>query len=272
MDSSSQDGPYRRMPTVFGPMPGPRQPPPGRRFDWSRSPLRTSYAVSFLAPEAQLTALLPPGFRLAGEPVVTVEATYLSELEWLAGRGYAMLGVRFPAIFEGQVDRAEGAFLAVLWENLADPIISGREELGFAKLWCDIPEPRVLDGSIVVEAGWLGHRFLTLRIDDVQDASAPPASAGDGLLHWRMMPATGRWGGAAIEEATLTPAAGSQLRVLSRQSGQGSVTFHRSRWEDLPTLHHIVDALADLEQVETRGATLVQARGGKDLSDQRVLR
>ena len=57
----------------------------------------------------------------------------MKEIEWLAGRGYNTLGVSFPAVFEGEVDRATGSLLTVLWENLTDPILTGREELGFSK-------------------------------------------------------------------------------------------------------------------------------------------
>ena len=63
---------------------------------------------------------------------MTVAATYMKEIAWLAGRGYNTLGVSFPATFTGEEDEVTGNFLTVLWENLTDPIITGREELGFA--------------------------------------------------------------------------------------------------------------------------------------------
>jgi len=42
-----------------------------------------------------LKEFLPPGFELMGEPVVTVFETYIKEIDWLAGRGYNVLGVNF---------------------------------------------------------------------------------------------------------------------------------------------------------------------------------
>ena len=74
-----------RMPTHFGPRMGPRQGPDGRRFDCRDNPRGTSIAVSFLTQAAQLEAFLPPGFALDGEPVVTINATYMTEIE-MAGR------------------------------------------------------------------------------------------------------------------------------------------------------------------------------------------
>jgi hypothetical protein len=45
---------------------------------------------------------------------------------------------QFPAIARQWRDGARYVS-SVLWENLADPIISGREELRFNKLYCEIP-------------------------------------------------------------------------------------------------------------------------------------
>ena len=84
------------------------------------------------------------------EPLITVTASYIKEIEWLAGRGYNTLGISFPAVFQGEKDYASGNFLTVLWENLTDPILTGREELGFSKIFCDLPEPKIHNGEILL--------------------------------------------------------------------------------------------------------------------------
>jgi hypothetical protein len=126
-----------RMPTHFGPAPGPRQLPDDVAPDPKRKPRRLSVAASFLTDAARLERHLPEGFALAGEPVVTVEFHYLTGIDWLAGRGYTMIDVSWPATFTGQNDKASGRFLAVIWENLADPIITGRGEIGHPKLYAE---------------------------------------------------------------------------------------------------------------------------------------
>jgi hypothetical protein len=136
------------MPVVFGPGLGPRQGEEGRKFTSPDSHKTITRSVSFLTNRAQLEELLPERFAVRGEPVVTVFASYMTEIEWLAGRGYNVLGVTIPVSFTGKVDRAVGSFLAVLWENLTDPILTGREELGFAKIYCDLPEPRIHRGQL----------------------------------------------------------------------------------------------------------------------------
>ena len=120
-----QPGKMYRMPTHFGPLMGPRQGPDGRKFECVDNPKNTSISVSFLSDAKQLKALLPECFELGEKPVVTVYANYMKEIEWLAGRGYNILGVSFPAVFKGARDHVRGPFLSVLWENLCDPIITG---------------------------------------------------------------------------------------------------------------------------------------------------
>jgi len=269
-----------RMPTHFGPSQGPRQGEAGRTFACVHSHQTTTYSVSFLTERRQLDALLPPGFETAGEPVVTLEAGYITQIEWLAGRGYNILGVQWPARFTGARDVAEGPFLAVLWENLADPIMTGREELGYAKIYGELPEPRVLDGVAHIQAGWLGFTFFEMKVWDLQPlppAEAAPAPAGApgvlrGVLHYKYIPKTEEWGAADVAYATLTPEGNSQRVVQEAWAGAGWAQFRRARWEDLPTQSHIVNALAGLEIKEFRGATLVKSYGSKDLSDQRILR
>lgn len=267
-----------RMPTHFGPRTGPRQGPDGRKFDNINSPRTTRISLSFLSDPMQLQALLPPGFALDGEPVVTISASYMTEIEWLAGRGYNTLGVSFPARFQGQEDVVSGSFLTALWENLADPIITGREELGFAKIYCELPPPTVLNGNYRLTASWLGFQFLEMRVSGLRQQSDAEIRAliqnqrSGGILHYKYMPRTGEWGTADIAYATLTPAAAPNQTIQEWRLGTGEARWRPARWEDMPTQYNIVNRLAELEMREVRGASLVRTAGGKDLSDQRILR
>ncbi len=267
-----------RMPTHFGPRTGPRQGPDGRKFECIDNPYGTAYSLSFLTNANQLEAFLPPGFALDGEPIVTVSTNHMTAIEWLAGRGYNVLGLSFPVRFEGEIDRVRGSFLTVLWENLTDPILTGREEIGFSKIYCELPPPVQLNGDFHLMASWLGFRFLDLHIGGLRQLSneeikqRQSGATSDGMLHYKYMPRTGEWGRADIAYPVLTPAENSNLRILEQHVGSGSLEFHRARWEDMPTQYNIVNAFADLEILEYRGASLTKTVGGKDLSDQRILR
>ena len=277
-------GEWYRMPTHFGPATGPRKGPDRRAFDWTNSPKSTVLSVSFLGKREQMQKLLPPGFAINGEPIVTVAMTYFTEIAWLAGRGYNTLGVSFPVTFTGKQDKATGTFLLILWENLTDPIITGREELGFSKLYAELPPARMLADTARVTASWLEFPFLDIELTGLTqvDLAARPAAApapvstngGElrGQMHYKYMPRTGEWGKADASYAVITPAGGSTQRTLEMWRGKGTVKFHRARWEDMPTQYMIVNAFADLDIVEFRGATLTRSIGGKDLSDQRIMK
>jgi len=271
------------MPTHFGPGLGPRQGPGGRKFECVDTPKITSRSVSFLSNREQLDALIPDGMGLevGEEPIVTVYASYMTEIEWLAGRGYNVLGVNFPVVFKGKQNRAVGNFLTVLWENLTDPILTGREQLGFSKIYCELPEPSILGGETHCTASWLGFKFLDIHLQNMKpvDLNKPTEDSAEqdddvltGILHYKYMPRTGEWGVADTSYIVLTPEATPNAKVQETWEGEGTVQFHKARWEDLPTQYSIVNTFHELEIKEYRGATITKSVGAKDLSDQRILR
>jgi hypothetical protein len=266
-------GKLYRMPVVFGPTCGPRQVPDGVVIDDARTHRRTTITLTFDARARSLEALLPPRFALRGQPRLVVELSYMYEIDWLAGRGYNMLGVRIPVTFAGEAETIHGQFLTVLWESLADPILSGRDELGFAKLYAEIPEPRIFQGRREYAVGWSGFTFFDLVLDDVtaSDAAPPPDPQHQGTLHWKYVLETGRPREAAVSCVTLTPAANPAMRVTGRSTARARARFHRARWEDLPTMFHIVNVLADLVDGAPASCAITESRGYKDLSDQRVV-
>jgi len=261
-----------RMPTHFGPAYGPRQLPDDVVVDPKRSRRTLSLTASFLTDPAALERHLPEGFALAGEPVVTVESHHMTDIDWLAGRGYTMIWVSWPATFTGSRDRATGKFLAVVWENLADPIITGRDEIGHPKLYADIEEPRRWNGTQICTAGWMGFRFLELEVSQLHEADqVQQGAASDGTLMLKYKPRTGAWGETDLCQVTLTPAGDPDRHIEHHQAGAGTVRFHKASWSDLPTMHHVVNALAALPVIEARGGSVTLSRGGKSYRDQRVL-
>ncbi len=66
MSYQFEAGRIYRMPTHFGPAPGPRQMPDDVVGNAKLSPQRLSRAVSFLTDPVALERHLPDGFTLAG--------------------------------------------------------------------------------------------------------------------------------------------------------------------------------------------------------------
>jgi hypothetical protein len=132
-----------------------------------------------------------------------------------------MIWVSWPATFTGRRDKATGKFLAVIWENLADPIIAGRGEIGHPKLYAEIQEPRRWGGAQLGEAGWMGFRFLDIAVSDLRDApeghqQVRQTTPSDGTLMLKYVPRTQAWGEADVCQVTLTPA-GDPDNVVERR-------------------------------------------------------
>jgi hypothetical protein len=256
-----------RMPVGFGPSAGPRRGPEGDRFEAETSVRTLSCEMSFSTDPAMLAALLPPAFELRGDPVVTVVAGYHSEIAWLAGRGYNTFGVYIPATHRGEV-RTPGSFNAVLWENLTDPILTGRDELGIPKIYAEIP-PLAVTGinRYVATASWLGYEFARLEIQLEARIESETAIPADPILAYKYIPRTGSPGEADCEYAIVVPSDDPSRRTLDCWQGSGSVTFLEATWRDLPTQFHIANKLAALPILELRPGRMTSSTGQKDLSD-----
>ena len=151
--------------------------------------------------------------------------------------------------------------------------------MGFSKIYCALPEPVIHGGETQCTASWLGFRFMDMRLTSMVEVEEPAAAGSEasedgslkGTLHYKYVPKTGEWGEADAEYAVLSPA-NPPVSEAQRWQGEGSVTFHQARWEDLPTQYMVVNALAELEVKEFRGASIEHSVGGRDLIDQRILR
>lgn len=265
-----------RMPAVFGPAPGPRQKADGT--PWMPEETGTMncqwMTVSYLTRPAMLERLLPPGFALRGAPVVSVSLAFFDNLYWLAGRGYGIIYVDVPVRHAGKTETIAGAFCPVLWEGIPDAILTGREELGFSKLFADIPRLRVdvPRGEAGGEASWFGWKFFEIQLHGLQETAGDKRLPGaDGpALHFKYMPRTSIGGREGKDLAYVTSsqpmpgAAGTASPIKFEDSdfkkwkGSGAVRWHRSTFEQLPTTFHVVNGLADLEVVEYIGAELVE--------------
>ena len=276
MSYTFQPNHFYRMPTHFGPSLGPRQGLDGRRYANIQNSKDLTIQATFEAIPAQLEKLLPPGFRLREPNTIQLAFTYSTEIEWLAGRGYNTFGVSFPATYCGEQDTVDGELLLVLWENMADPIITGREDLGFSKVYCELPEPQFIGDEVTCRASWDGCQFasLTLKgLKNIEPEALPEGLPSEGKLHYRYFPKPSEPGKADVAYATLTPASCPNAKIDNAKIAETAHTqFRRSMWEELPTLVHIVNALSELTLGNCIEAKLTRSHGGKDLSDQRILK
>lgn len=259
-----------RMPTHFGPIPGPRQAPAGGPHPVDEGVRATIAWASFAADSDQVAAVLPAGFEPSAEPDVTVEIKNMTNIGWLAGRGYSVATVTTGIRWTGAGEPVDGRFKLVLWENAADPIITGREELGYPKLYAEIPELRFEGDTVTASASWDGFTFLELAVTGLVPDAAALAPAGPSY-HLKFIPRAGTMGEHDLNQVILTPPGQGPLRVAERLGGDGTAAFTTGTWQQLPTLVSVVDGLAALTLGPCIGAGLLRTEGGTDLAHQVIV-
>lgn len=274
----------RRMPVGFGPAPGPRQDVLGRpRAGLDQSRFATT-TVKFETSRTYLESLFPtPAFRFLSPATVclaSVSLTTLDGMAWLGGGGYSHCGLYLHGVgyFPKAGPPVVGSYLPVLFENLADAVITGREELGFNKTFCDID----IDGdssktSYNARCSWRGATFLGIAMEDLQQQSDAAAAEtemdkeGADILTYKYIPATGKPGKADVEYACVVPqaeeskAAARAVKTAAR-TGKASITFDAGGCNTLPTLHHITSVLAGIPVYRVVEATVVEGMGVPDVS------
>lgn len=283
-----------RMPIMFGPAPGPRQHPEGRMWTPEEAGRMNAQwmKVSYRTDPAKLEKLLPAGFSLRGEPIVSVSCAWFKNLYWLAGRGYGILSVDFPVTYQGKSERHDGALCPIIWEGSPDAIMTGREELGFPKMFArfsDIEWDEVAGGASCY-AAWFEHRFFDIELTELTEEVNPekklPGSGGGAQMYYKYMPRTsigGREGAdiAYVTSSAAAPGTGGSVANINfdefdfrRWTGKGVVNWHRATWEQLPLSFHIVNGIADLDILEYIDAEMVEFSGpgiGVAMNSQRAI-
>lgn len=273
------------MPIQFGPNDF-LDVPDGVEWDTTQFPKRRTAFVHYLTRAEQLREILPPGFELYGEPIISFEMTHHFEFPPFGGRGYGIFGINYPAMWKGE-EKVIGMFRSVTFEDLPDAIIGGREELGCHKLHCDFYEPRVLGNNYYYHAGYYGRTFFEMDLTDLVEQPiekdpvdmpfvGPAEIAGErnrGLLYYKYIPRLGEVGVADVEHGVLMGTETGRLLTVDKHfTGGGRAQFFPVRWHDVPTYHHVINAFAKLDLLEFRGASLTFTRGQIALKEFRPLK
>ena len=208
-----------------------------------------AFSVTFETDRDPLESIMPDGFSLI-EPYVTIMFCDFAHCGWLAGNSYYLINFLVPTHFEGKEDKLDADFLMALFENHADPIISGRETLGYSKIYCDIPRFRKWNGKIYGTASSWGGRFLDVAVDlngkcEDKETLDKIDSRSEGKLNLKYIPATGEFGKADVCYPTLNPkewhkpeAYPFELLTPYTKYCSGTVSMQCPAWEEMPALYY----------------------------------
>lgn len=262
------------MPVEFGSPFGENEASREQFADGVYARTTTSLTVSFETNREQLELILPEGkgLELRGDPVVSVSANYnVGDLRMWGGRTYELIMVTFPVTFNGKERQIHGEFAPVIWENLTDPIIAGREGIGWSKVYADIEPLRITSTRAHGVAGWYGYRFMEIALDNMRLLSQEElqarqqtlaGSVSEGSIHWKYIRRTGTTDEADADYLTMSTSKNApvpQVKNIDVWTGDGTVQFHQGTWRDLPmTIIQAVNGLADLELKRIVSAALIK--------------
>lgn len=149
MSLTLQSGRRYDMPVGFGPSQVP---------DLTTIKEASVLAFSFATSREAVEQLLPAYFSAPETPQVNISHVCYRDVDYLGGRGYNEIVVTVSAIANDNGEPMEATFAPVLWVNQVGALIAGREFMGLAKLYADIPD---LHDS----AEGVGYRFAEYERD-----------------------------------------------------------------------------------------------------------
>lgn len=227
----------------------------------------TTFAVMYRTDKDALAALLPEPFEPPDSPDVTVYCQMCRQVDFMAGRGYNIVGVNLSAVFNGKKDRFAYPvnYAAILWENDAFPIIQGREALGAPKIYADIPDPQRKGNNWRFHCSVYGKRLVeaeiktAVKLDDTMRQQIENLSSESLWVGWKHIPGTNGVG-SDVSFPTVIP---HKLTVNEAWMGEGSHRLFEATWEDVLISAQIIQGLRTLVVKEYLPAFIF--RGPNDL-------
>lgn len=222
----------------------------------------TIISIDYRTDRNKLINYLPLPFELDGPPIVTVAYSMNRDISWLAGGHYNIITVSARARYPGENDQVSGNFAFVLWENLTEPILPGREQQGMPKVFGDIRDHREHNGTWSTTLSNNGKTMLDIEasgLKELTDADFERFQSDNGevnLLGWKYIPNETR-SAAILSYATLFP---FSYEFRSAWTAKGTLTWSPREWSELPTQAHIVNAMAGLPIKEYVSCTVSKAR------------
>ena len=232
-------------------------------------------SILFKTSATLLRNLFPnQAFSFKNRDTVTLASLRLQTLDnvpWLGGQGYNAIGLYIHDVVYTKRDggTVDGTFLPVMFEDLADPILSGRDELGFPKLFSEI-NVKNEGSSISITCGWRGTAWGKMEVHGQQNSQGSTKKTGgvETLLVYRYVPGIG-------DPRKTTPdadyAASVQIEnedhlqdppgdTFSSYEG-ASFKFDACDQHRFPTLYHIISRLAELPVFEIVEASVQKTEG-----------
>lgn len=269
------------MPIAFGPMPGPRQTFRGRKADGSSF---VRWGVRFKTSRTLLMNLLPRHFISFVGPGSVAYASFshttFSNVSWLGGKSYDELCFHIHGVQCTKADGSTvpGSFLAVVFVNAADAIANDREQLGIPKVFCNLEAKREDSSGHTIKASWHGTEFVEIRLQNhvngftlaepssMNNSSSNKIEADSSIFTHRYIPAFANKGNPLADcivcLSTTSNPSNEEEKTAEAGFSDATIKWNTHSEKKLPTLHHIVQRLAELPIIEIVKATVTEGMKG----------
>ena len=284
---------YWRQPTVFGPLPGPRQDLQGNEHLAESSSSSITATIKFKTSATLLLNLFPnSSYKFAKSDTVALASfsiQAMKNLDWLGGGSYNLLGfyihdVQYTAL-SGEI--FYGSYCPVMFADLVDPILLGREKLGVPQLYSDILvlTNKEDDGTdYEVRVSWRGAewaKFIWQGLqeqhqqichDEVTMKGNSLETHGEGIFVHKYVPASdgneskpGKADADADYDVMIpTAELGEATTKRVREAKHSEFQISDLGVKQLPTLHHIISRLAEIPVFDVVHGNIVECKGASD--------
>ncbi|MGX7727518.1 acetoacetate decarboxylase family protein [Rhodococcus sp. 5G237] len=211
-----------------------------------------SARVTFETSKDAVADLLPSFYQLTDTPTVMISYARLSNLDWLAGRGYSLVAVHIDAIFRGKKETVQGPFSLVVWEDDSNSVVAGREYLGVPKVYADIPSASVGEESFEVVCSEYGTDLLSINFSNMEPTSneylerVNNASSTYHWLGWKHITATPTADEEPVPDADYPTILTQGARYDRVWRGNAEIKFFTPSFAEAPVSGRIANRLAEI--------------------------
>jgi len=286
MSLKFKNGAVYMMPVFFGPSsmqcaPGQNMADPYYPGEHYKPGDNNVINVTFETDRGKLESMIPECYKLL-EPYVTVSVVEFNNLGWLAGHNYNLINVTCPVHFDGQRDHLDGDLVLVMYENHADPIVGGRETMGYSKIYCEIPQiahliTRDKDVYTATASEW-DFTFMKMTVDTKAACPDPQAliklsTRSAGKVHYKYIPdvlekeeigKVPNFSKPAVACPTILPKWVKpddypfEIMKPEVKFCSGTVEFKEPTWDDMPTWYNVSKGLSELTVKKIIGAQVIR--------------
>ena len=217
--------------------------------------ISTSFETTLEAIESLMPRHLAPGER----SIVYVNRLRYRGIDYLAGRGYEEFVVAVNARHEHDGKVINAPYVVCVWVDEVPSILSGREALGYPKLYADIPQLIDYEGRRRFSASEYGRTILSGEVRNLRELP----EAGLAKINATISEYNFAWKYIQGPEDTVD----ADYITLTRMSwdykrawiGEGEAHFHPGPFEEIPASHAAVNGLAALPVLARQPAFVADA-------------